>query len=225
MWIGAALILVAVLTAVALMAPERTPKAQGPSNVPVRIEKAPKPVRLTSLDEAAALRVASQFISSAVARKNLDHSWSLAAQELRSGLTRHEWDKGQLPVSPFAVGRKSWKFDYADSQGVGWTVTLYPAKHSSQRAEDFQIGLHPLGSGERRRWVVDYWQAAPTGAAALSATPSGGGPAAAAAPKAKESKAWLLLPLLLLSSIVLIPIAVVGVNSYRAHRSRALMRR
>ena len=223
-WIGAALILIVVLTAVALMAPERTPKAQGPSNVRVHVEKAPKPVRLTSRDEAVALRVASQFISSAVARKNLDRSWGLAAQELRSGLTRHEWDQGRLPVSPFAVGRKSWKFDYADSQGVGWTVTLYPAKHSSQRAEDFQIGLHPVGSGERRRWVVDYWQAAPTGAAALSATASGGGPAAAA-PKAKESKAWLLLPFALLSSIVLIPIAVVGVNSYRAYRSRALMRR
>ena len=179
---------------------------------------------MTSRDEAVALRVASQFISSAVARKNLDRSWGLAAQELRSGLTRHEWDQGRLPVSPFSVGRKSWKFDYADSQGVGWTVTLYPAKGSSGHAQDFQIGLHPLGSGTRRRWVVDYWQASPTGASALSATPSGGGPVAAA-PNAKESKAWLLVPFGLLSLIVLIPIGVLGVNSYRGYRARALMRR
>ena len=218
------LFVIAGLTVVVLEAPERTPKAQGPSGGPVRVEKAPTPVRLTSRDEAAALRVASQFISSAVARKNVDRSWSLAAQELRSGLTRHEWDQGRLPVSPFSVGRKSWKFDYADSQGVGWTVTLYPAKPSPQPPQDFQIGLHPLGSGTRRHWVVDYWQASPTGAAALSATPSGGGPVAAA-PKAKESRAWLLLPLALLSLIVLIPIALVGVGSYRGYRARALMRR
>ena len=218
------LILIAGLAAVALKAPERTPKAQGPSNVRVHVEKSPKPVQLTSRDEAAALRVASQFISSAVARKNVDHSWSLAAQELRSGLTRHEWDQGRLPVSPFSVGRKSWKFDYADSQGVGWTVTLHSAKHSPRPPQDFQIGLHPLGSGKQRHWVVDYWQAAPTGAAALSATPSGGGPVAASA-KAKESRIWLLLPFALLSSIVLIPIVVVGVSSYRGYRARALMRR
>jgi hypothetical protein len=223
-WIGAALILIAGLTAVALKAPERTPKAQGPSNVRVHVEKSPKPVRLTSHDEAAALRVASQFISSAVARKNVDHSWSLAAQELRSGLTRHEWDQGRLPVSPFSVGRKTWKFDYADSQGVGWTVTLYPGKRSQRPAQDFQIGLHPVGSGTHRRWVVDYWQASPTGAAALSATPSGGGPVAAT-PKAKESRVWLLLPFALLSLVVLIPIVLVGVSSYRGYRARALMRR
>jgi hypothetical protein len=218
------LIVSAGLAVVVLKAPERTPKAQGPSGGPVRVEKAPTPVRLTSRDEAAALRVASQFISSAVARKNVDRSWSLAAQELRSGLTRHDWDQGQLPVSPFSVRRTSWKFDYADSQGVGWTVTLYPAKRSPIPPQDFQIGLHPVGSRARRHWVVDYWQASPTGAAALSATPSGGGPVAAT-PKAKESRAWLLLPVALLSLIVLIPIVLVGVGSYRGYRARALMRR
>lgn len=223
-WIGAALIVIAGLTVIALESPERTPKAQGPTGGRVRFEKAPKPVRLTSRDEAAALRVAAQFVSSAVARKNVDRSWSLTAEELRSGITRQEWDQGRLPVSPFSVGRKSWKFDYADSQGVGWTVTLYPARRSGREAQDFQIGLHPLGSGKRRRWVVDYWQASPTGAAALSATPSGGGPVGAT-PKAKESRAWLLLPLALLSLIVLIPIALVGVSSYRGYRARALMRR
>ncbi|HKB20135.1 MAG TPA: hypothetical protein VKC65_03910 [Gaiellaceae bacterium] len=219
------LILLAGVTVIVLEAPERTPKAQGPSGGPVRVEKALKPVRLTARDEDAALRVASQFVSSAVARKNVDRSWSLAAQELRSGLTRHEWDQGRLPVSPFSVGKTSWKFDYADSQGVGWTVTLYPARRSPGAApQDFQIGLHPLGLGTHRRWVVDYWQASPTGAAALSATPSGGGPVAAT-PKAKESRVWLLLPLALLSLIVLIPIALVGVSSYRGYRARALMRR
>ena len=138
---------------------------------------------------------------------------------VRSGTTRREWDQGRLPVSPFSVGRTKWKFDFADSEGVGWTVTLYPAKRSSRPPQDFQIGLHPLGSGQRRHWVVDYWQASPTGAAALSVTPSGGGPVAA------ESRAWLLLPVALLSLIVLIPIALVGVSSYRGYRARAVMRR
>ena len=107
---------------------------------------------------------------------------------------------------------------------MGWTVTLYPANRSQRPAQDFQIGLHPLGSGQRRHWVVDYWQASPTGAAALSATPSGSGPLGTP-PKAKESRAWLLLPLALLSLIVLIPLTLVGVSSYRGYRARALMRR
>jgi hypothetical protein len=223
-WIGAVLIVIAGLTVVVLEMPGRTPKARGPSNVRVHVEASPKAVRLTSRDEAEALRVASQFISSAVARRNVDRSWSLAAQELRSGLTRHEWDQGRLPVAPFPVGRTTWKFDYADSEGVGWTVTLYPSKRAPGPAQDFQIGLHPLGSSKRRPWVVDYWQASPTGSAALGATASGSGPVPATV-KAKESRAWLLLPFALLSLIVLIPIVLVGVSSYRGYRARALMRR
>ena len=222
------MILVVAAVVVALMAPNKVPKAQGPSsNEPVKIEQEAKPVRLTHRDEVVALDVAQQFVSTAVARKDLDRSWNLVAPEFRSEVTRAQWDRGRLPVSPYSVRKTEWKFDYADSEGAGWTVTIIPKKGSHEAAQDFEIGLHPLGSAKRRHWVVDYWQAAPTSATALSSASSGnsGGSGGAPAGKAKESAVWLLLPLAFLSMIVLIPLGVLGVNSYRGYRARALMRR
>jgi hypothetical protein len=228
-WLGGLLVVVVALTVIVLEMPNETPKVQGPSNVPARIEKAPKPVRLTAREEAVALRVASEFVSTAVARKNVDRAWNLVSSDFRSGMTREDWHRGRLPVSPYSVRKTTWKFDFADSEGVGWTVTLYPTKSSRETPLDFQIGLHPVGSGKHRRWLVDYWQASPTNAAALSAKGSGnagpGGSGNAPSGNAKESRAWLILPLLLLSLVVLIPLGVVSVNSYRGYRARALLRR
>jgi hypothetical protein len=195
----------------------------------VRIEESAKPVRLTARDETIALDVASEFVSTAVARKNVDRAWKLVSSDFRAGLTREDWDRGRLPVSPYSVRKTAWKFDFADSDGVGWTVTLYPTKSSRKTPMDFQIGLHPRGSGKHRRWLVDYWQASPTNAPALSAagsgTPGTGGGGSVASGKAKESWTWLIFPLLMLSLVVLIPLGVVSVNWYREYRVRVLLRR
>lgn len=222
-WLGTTVIIVAVVTVVVLEVPNRTPKVQGPSNLPAEIDRSPRPVRLGARDEARALRVASQFLSTAVARKDLDHSWDLVSADFRAGLTRRQWDRGNLPVSPYSFRKTRWNLDYSDSQGVGYSVTLFPARGFHQAPQDFQIGLHRLGPGKQRRWVVDYWQAVPTGAA-LSAI-GNPGPGSTASGKAKESRVWLLLPLSLLSLILLIPLTVLGVNWYRFHRTRVLLRR
>jgi hypothetical protein len=228
-WLGGLLVVVVALTVIVLEVPNHSPKVQCPSNVPVRIEESAKSVRLTARDETIALRVASEFVSTAVARKNVDRAWSLVSSDFRSGTTREDWHRGRLPVSPYSVGKTAWKFDFADSEGVGWTVTLYPTKSSRQTPMDFQIGLHPEGSGKHRRWLVDYWQASPTNAVALSAvgagTPSSGGGGSAPSGNAKESLTWLIFPLSLLGLVVLIPLAVVSVNWYREYKVRALLRR
>jgi hypothetical protein len=228
-WLGGLLVVVVALTVIVLALPNESPRVQGPSNVPVRIEESAKPVRLTARDEANALRVASEFVSTAVARKNVDRAWNLVSSELRSGRTREDWDRGRLPVSPYSVRKTSWKFDFADSEGVGWTVTLYPTKSSRETPMDFQIGLHPEGAGKHRRWLVDYWEASPTNSVALSAagagTPSSGGGGTAPSGNAKESLTWLIFPLSLLGLVVLIPLAVVSVNWYREYKVRALLRR
>jgi len=228
-WLGGLVVVAVALTVIVLEMPNESPEMQGPSNVAAPIEESPKPVRLTARDEAIALRVASEFVSTAVARKNVDRAWNLVSSDFRSGMSREDWDRGRLPVSPYSVRKTAWKFDFADSEGVGWTVTLYPTKSSHETPMDFQIGLRPVGSGKRREWLVDYWQASPTNAVALSAagsgTPAGGGGGNVASGKAKESWAWLIFPLFLLSLVVLVPLGVVSVNWYREYRVRALLRR
>jgi hypothetical protein len=228
-WLTATVILVAGAVVAGLatgLTWNKVPKKYGPSNVPARIDDTtPKPVRLKHPDERQMLAVASKFIDTAVARKHIDRSWELASSELRSGFTRKEWDTGDMPVPPYPVGQAKLRLDYADSEGVGFSVVLRPAKGSREPPRDFLMGLHPLGSGKKRHWVVDYWQPAPTVSAAGSAGQAPPSGSSGSVSTAKESKAWLLLPAGLLSLIVLLPISVALVNWYRTRRSeRALLR-
>jgi hypothetical protein len=232
-WIGAVLIVIAGLTVVVLEAPARTPKAQGPSNVPVHVEKSPKPSRLTSRDEAAALRVAAQFISSAVARKNVDRSWKLVAPELRAGFTRRQWATQDIPVVPFPAQSARWRFEFADSEGVGFSVALFPTQDSHQRAQVFLLGLHTIGKAKRQYWVIDYWEPAPSqGFQPVSGGPGDGAggvleqtsPNVMASGKSAESAAWWLLPLGLLSLIIIIPLLIASVNLYRGYRAERAYR-
>jgi hypothetical protein len=110
-------------------------------------------------------------------------------------------------------------------------MALFPTKASHQSAQVFMIGLHKVGSGTHRRWLVDNWQPAPTTASQLASGGGGAGgggvlstfgPKVSATSKAKESPIWLLLPVGLLSLILIIPAGIAGMNWHRDRRARAL---
>jgi hypothetical protein len=228
-WLTATGVLVAGAIAAGLatgLTWNRVPKQYGPSNVPARIDNsAPKPLRLKHHDERQMLAVASKFIDTAVARKHIDRSWELASSELRSGFSRKEWETGDMPVTPYPVGQARFRLQFADSEGVGFSVVLLPAKGSHQPSQEFLMGLRPLGSGKQRHWVVDYWQPAPTVSAAGSAGQAPPSGSSGSVSTAKESKAWLLLPAGLLSLIVLLPLSIASLHWYRTRRAdRALLR-
>jgi hypothetical protein len=229
---GLALVVAAVVAAIVIW-PNTAPKQRGASNVPAHVEKEPKAVRLKASDKKDALKVVSGFIYTAVARKNIDRSWELAAPELRQDFTREQWNSGNMPVVPFPADSARWRLEYSDERGVGFSIALFPTPGSQQRAQVFLIGLHTLGAGKRRHWVVDNWQPAPS-QALQSVSGVGGGsgsvleqtsPEVNRLGKRTESAAWLLLPLGLLSLVIFIPLAVASVNWYRGHRAeRALLR-
>jgi hypothetical protein len=232
-WLTTTAVVVAGVVAVALVWPNTAPKEPPVSNIPLHIDyRPPKSVRLKLHDKALALAVASRFIDTAVARKDIDRSWDLVAPEFRAGLTRKQWDQGTMPVPPYPVREARWKLDFADVKGVGFQIALFPTKGSHQRAQVFLIGLHAVHLGKQQRWLVDSWQAAPT-RGLQAGTPVGNGSGSVieqvtprlspAFSKSKESPAWLLLPVGLLSLIVLIPLGIATVNWYRDRRARALL--
>ncbi len=53
--------------------------------------------------EPGARAVAIRFLETAVGRTELDAAWNLATPELRGGVTRAQWMRGELPVIPFPV--------------------------------------------------------------------------------------------------------------------------
>jgi hypothetical protein len=207
------------------------PENTKPTGGPVKIAAPPKKVPLKVRERAAALAVASRFIDTAVARKNVDRAWGLVTPTLRAGYTRKQWDTANLPgIPPFPVAEARWRLQFSDEKGIGFTMALFPTKASHQQAQVFMIGLHKVGAGKHRHWLVDNWQAAPTTASQLV---SGGGSTggvldqvspqvSATSAKAKESPIWLLIPVGLLSLALLIPVGIAGTNWYRDRRARAL---
>jgi hypothetical protein len=208
------------------------PEAAKPSGPPVKIDyAAPKPVPLRLRDRAGALAVASRFIDAAVARKNVDEAWDLVTPTLHAGYTRKQWDTQDLPaIPPFPVASARWRLQFSDVKGIGFTMALFPPKRSEQGPTTFMIGLHKVGSGSHRHWLVDNWQPAPITASQVASSGGGSGGVldtfspklSATSAKAKESPVWLLLPVGLLSLVLVIPVGIAGLNWRRDRRARAL---
>ena len=235
LWLAVSAAAVAGLITIGFKWSNTAPReAVNPTGPPVKIDySAPKRVQLKLRERAAALAVASKFINTAVARKDVDRAWPLVTETLHAGYTRKQWDTENLPgIPPFPVASARWQLQFSDVKGIGFTMALFPTKASHQRAQVFMIGLHKVGPGNRRHWLVDNWQPAPTTASQLlsGGGGSGGGgtldtfspKVSAAATKAKEGPIWLLLPVGLLSLILVIPVAIACVNWRRDRRARAL---
>src|SRR5256886_11287787 len=134
-------------------------------------------------------------------------------------------------VQTCALPISRWRLQFSDAKGIGFTMALFPTKASHQQAQVFMIGLHKVGAGTHRHWLVDNWQAAPTTASQVA---SGGGGAtggvfdqisprvSATSAKAKGSPVLLLIPPWLLSLALLLPSVIPGTDRDRDRRARAL---
>jgi len=106
------------------------------------------------------------FIVSAVARKNIGASFSVAAPKLRQGYTLAKWKKGTLPVlvyQPYKFDKTAtFKLIYGTSTDLLIDVRLFSAPKSQTRPLSVRVGLKRFGSGADRRWLVNYLQPANT---------------------------------------------------------------
>lgn len=135
----------------------REPRATGPLPPAPTFEQ--KQRKVAEVD-AGARKVAGRFILTAVARKNELSSWDLVHPTLRAGFTKREWARGEMPISPFpvaSVDEARFRVDHLSRNTVTLDVALIPKAGTGVKAEVFKIGLVAVGSGEGRRWLVDYW--------------------------------------------------------------------
>jgi hypothetical protein len=225
LWFSVVAVVAGASVGIAMLWPNTAPPEPKTTNHRAYIPPAPKNVTPKKHQETLALGVASRFIDTAVTRENVDAAWSLVAPEFKSGFTRSEWDKGDIPVQPYPAGpQRRWALDYSDTQGIGFQIALFPKKGVKTEPFVFLIGLHQI----RGHWVVDNWQPAP----ANTVAPSNPGPTTGviekvtphvtpSSTKPKEGQIWLLLPVGALSLIIVIPLLVMGLNWYRGHKAEA----
>jgi hypothetical protein len=186
-----------------------------------------KSVRVTAAERRAVERTLSAFVKTAVTRDDPAAAWDLVTEEMKGGVSRKEWNAGQLPVIPFPAKvpkRLSWNVLSSLAGDLTVDLLLQPRPATNRGAIAFAVELQQeKGSG---RWLVasmvpeHVFSPAPT-------TPVGRTPKPVAVPKSQVmngalSRWWLVAPGVLLAMIVLIPVGVL-LNTW--HRNRTIERR
>jgi hypothetical protein len=109
--------------------------------------------------DTEARRVAGEWILTAVARKNLGRSYDLTHPELRQGLTRQQWESGNIPVVYYPTDKldlATFRVDMSLPEEVMLEVALVPETGVKTKPQLFFIGLKRLG-GKDGPWRVNYW--------------------------------------------------------------------
>jgi hypothetical protein len=108
--------------------------------------------------DPASVRVAREFLATAVARRNLAASYDLVAPALKQDLTLAQWKSGTIPVVPYPVADATTSLKPVSSftGAVLFRVTLTPRPGSSAKPGLFDLSERKLGG----RWLVDGWTSA-----------------------------------------------------------------
>ncbi len=123
------------------------------SNQPAQVAKPEHSVAVSP----EIIRVMRKFIATAVVRKNLDEAYTIVGPDIRGGLTKKEFESGNIPVVPYPA---------ADIEHIPYTID-----YSYQDQARLEVGLNPTAdsAGTRRltffigfqkihgHWVVNYW--------------------------------------------------------------------
>jgi hypothetical protein len=108
-----------------------------------------------------AYRVARKFMETAVLRKNMDVAYNLVNGELKAGISKKQWLKGNNPVDPYpANNTKTAGFQVVSSYKTQLMllVDLVAAKGTNVRPHlPFWLGLVRAHNKPNGRWLVNYW--------------------------------------------------------------------
>jgi hypothetical protein len=111
--------------------------------------KKPKTVKF---DRAAQL-VATRFVKTAVARKNLDKAYALSGPGVRQGMTLAQFRSGNIAVVPYPITAKtSANMKIDESYATSATVELYLVTPGYD-GRDFYANLVKKNG----KWFVDGW--------------------------------------------------------------------
>lgn len=163
--VGAALsVIVAILVILQVsVGSNGTPNAATGWGVTYPAVTKPKTVKF---DPAAQL-VATRFVKTAVARKNLDQAYAIAGPGVRQGMTLKQFMSGNIPVVPYPVTSKtSANMKIDESYAKSATVELYLVTPGSA-GRDFYVNLVK----KHGQWFVDAW--VPRGTPPIPTNPGG----------------------------------------------------
>lgn len=108
------------------------------------------------------IRLARRFIQTAVERRNLDAAYEIVHPDLKGGLTRKQWNTGNIPVITYAARNAqtaAFQVDYSFTTAALLEVDLVARPGTEQRPHLlFFLGLKRESGKPDGRWLVNYWQ-------------------------------------------------------------------
>ena len=129
-----------------------------PSNKPAQLVQ--KEIRAPS--DPAAVRIAREFVETAVLRKNLNWAYDHVHPYMKGLMTRAQWDTGTIPVIPYPAENAStaqFLVVYSFQTEVLYSVDLVARPGSHVRPHlYFFMGLRRAGDKRTGRWLVSYWE-------------------------------------------------------------------
>jgi hypothetical protein len=203
-------------------------------DTPIRTEGelVAKPIKMTPTVRREVRVTLDRFVEAAVLRKRLEEGWRMSTPALRGSVTHRDWARGELPIQPYpwkGIRRLDLRFLYTDTRSVAVDVMLVPQDKANPILV-YTADLTPVGNGERRRWLVDYW--------APQASIGGGSPPPPpeeqqrqereAAPKDNPTLAfddsrlgpeWFLVPGAILLLLIGIPVGIAIRNTIAGRRA------
>jgi hypothetical protein len=185
----------------------------------------PIPIEMAPAERRAVIATAALFVETAVRREHPERAYELVGPNLRGTTTRDEWRAGDIPVVPYPVDDARWKFDYSYANEIGLQVAVFPQPGAVVRPAVFNLSLRSVGSGARRRWLVDSWSPRGGGGGGARPNRSEGSPFRvdlAPPPSASTSLGvvWLLVPAALVGLALLVPAALFVLERVRSRRAQ-----
>ena len=115
---------------------------------------------LSAADRKAISASINTFVNHAVKRHDVAASFDVTAPELRAGMTRKAWAKGDIPAYPYPARGTShgWTILYVTKDEVAVNLILRPKPGVKMRGILFNVYLRPVHG----KWLVDSFMPAAT---------------------------------------------------------------
>jgi hypothetical protein len=128
------------------------------SNKPAQVNH---PQQRASVSQAE-IALARRFLETAVTRSDLASAYDIVDPDLRGGLTRKQFEHGDIPVLYYQatnVETASFKVDYSFRTQALFEVNLHAKRGTETRPSLlFFVGLKREGGKANGRWLVNYFE-------------------------------------------------------------------
>lgn len=156
-WAAGLLLLAGAFAGLALIFGNKNPPKQVFTNEPV-VDVNQKELAIKVPAEVKT--IAKEFINTAVARKDLNAAYDIVGPQIKQGMSRAEWNTGNIAVIPFPMDSLDYapfKVDYAHENDILMEIALLAKPKSGVKSQIFFINLKKVGKGDKARWLVDNW--------------------------------------------------------------------